>query len=429
MQIVTHEAEELWRLGRRSLQELEDERGITASARGEAYGCIFGRDSLITALTLLSFSRQSGDRSYIPLVKKILSNLSKLQGKHVNIESGEEPGKCIHEFRTEKFEHLTKSADPWYVYPDQTLRNYDTADATSLYLMAFYELYALTGDFFFVENHLQHIVAALWWIFDYGDADDDGLIDYSFHPKRKFGGLKTQSWMDSTESVFFEDKDARPNYPIAPIEVQAYAFVALKNYSDFFRSRDAQFSKRLNERAKSLKHEFNNRFVKPSAHSIAVAYAIDGTGKQLWSARSSMGHALWASYRGGIIPESIIEDKYIPAVVGRLMSRDLFVPGAGIRTLSSGSKRYDATSYHNGSIWPHDSAMVAEGLETFGYVGEAHSVRSGILRAYRHFNTPIELFAYDEGFLEYEGVNGSRACRVQAWSAASLLTTLQSLGF
>jgi glycogen debranching enzyme len=141
-----------------------------------------------------------------------------------------------------------------------------------------------------------------------------------------------------------------------------------------------------------------------------------------------MGHTLWASYRGGIIPESIVEDQHIPALVRRLMTRDIFVPGAGIRTLSSGSKRYDPVSYHNGSIWPHDTAIIAEGFDNFGYIGEAHTVRNSLLQAYRHFKTPIELYAYDEGFKEYEGVNGSRACRVQAWSAASLLTTLEGLG-
>jgi glycogen debranching enzyme len=356
-----------------------------------------------------------------------LQNLAQLQGTAVNIESGEEPGKCIHEYRTEGFEHLIQSNEPWYLYPDNTLRNYDTVDATPLFLLAFYELYTLTGDFMFMESHLDHIEAALWWIIDYGDGNDDGLLDYSFHPKRKFGGLKTQSWMDSTESVFFEDSSERPAYPIAPVEVQAYAFGALKNFADFFQTREPQFSKRLLFRARELKEKFNRAFIKPLGRSIAVAYAIDGTGERLWSTRSSIAHTLWASYRGGNIPESIVDEEHIPGIVRRLMARDIFVPGAGIRTLSASSKRYDPVSYHNGSIWPHDTAIVAEGFETFGYVGEAHSLRTGLLQAYKHFNTPIELYAYDEGFKEYEGVNGGRACRVQAWSAASLLTTLQAL--
>lgn len=412
----------------RSLRDLEMERGITASARSEVYGCLFGRDSLITALALLSFSRRSGDRSYMPLVQKILKNLAELQGTQVNIESGEEPGKCIHEYRTDAHEHLTKGKVPWFLYPDGSMRNYDSVDATPLFLMAFYEYYTLSGDFFFVEEYMRNIRSALSWLFLYADKDDDGLVDYSFHPKRVYGGLKTQSWMDSTESVFFEDSAERPAYPIAPIEVQAYTYTALKQYADFFKGRELVFSRRLVQRAEEIKIKFNQTFVKRQGRSIAVAYAVDGAGTPLWSTRSSIGHCLWASYRGGPVPESIIDSEHIPALARRLMRPDLFVKGAGLRTLSSNSKRYNPISYHNGSIWPHDSALVAEGLDTFGYESDAKKVRKGLVNAYKHFETPIELYGYEGGFKEYEGVDGGRACRVQAWSAASILTTLHGLG-
>jgi glycogen debranching enzyme len=418
----------LWQLGKKSIRELEIEHGIMASSREESYGCIFGRDSLITSLALLSYTRRSKNREYLPLVKKVLTNLAMFQGTEKNIESGEEPGKCIHEYRTEGYDHLVSSNEPWYLYEDKTLRNYDTADATLLFLIAFHDYYTLAGDFTFMEDHLPNIAAALLWVSEHGDANGDGLLDYSFHPERKYGGLKTQSWMDSSESVFFEDSGSRPAYPIAPVEVQAYAFAALKHYADFFRGRDPLLSAELSKRATELKAEFNKKFVKQIGRSVAIAYAIDGTGNQLWSARSSMGHVLWASYRGGSVPESIVDDKHVPALVRRLMARDLYVQGAGIRTLSSNSSRFDPVSYHNGSIWPHDSSIIADGFDTFGYIGEARAIRHDLLKAYRHFNTPIELFAYDEGFKEYEGESGGRACRVQAWSAASLLVTLHALG-
>ncbi len=419
---------EFWKLGVDSLKELEVERGITASGRDEVYGCIFGRDSLITSLMLLSYMRQSGERSHVPLIKKILTNLAQLQGVAINIESGEEPGKCIHEYRTDRHEHLTQSAEPWYLYPDGTMRNYDTADATLLFLMAFHELYTLTGDFLYIERHLPNIRAALQWIFDHGDVNGDGFFDYRFHPERKFGGLKTQSWMDSTESVFFENSNERPGYPIAPVEVQAYAFAALRNFADFYSAREPEFSKKLSARASNLKISFNRYFVRRNGRrTVEVAYALDGVDSPLTSARSSMGHCLWACYRGGAIAESILDDALIPGVVRRLMQPDLFVPDAGIRTLSTRSIRFDPVSYHNGSIWPHDTAIVAEGFENFGYTDEARLVRAGLMNAYQHFNTPIELFGYSEGFKEYRGDNGGTACRVQAWSAASLLTTLHGL--
>ena len=414
-------------LGAKSIRELEVPHGIHASGREEAYGCIFGRDSLITALLLLSHCRESNDRRYMPLVRKILENLVALQGKEVNIESGEEPGKCIHEYRVEKHEHLTQGPNAWYVYPDGTMRNYDTVDATSLMLLAFYEYYTISGDFLFIESHMQSIRLALSWIFEYGDKNGDGFLDYTFHPERKFGGLKTQSWMDSEESVFHEDSGVRPSYPLAPVEVQAYTFAALKNFADFFSARDQKLSQRLSEKALDLKNKFNTAFVKTHGRSVAFAYALDGTGEPLWSARSSIGHCLWASYKGGTTPESIIDDSYIPAVVKRLMRPDMFVPGAGIRTLSSSSKRYGATSYHNGSIWPHDTTIVALGFDTFGYASEAQEIRKGLMQAYRHFNTPIELFAYDGGFKEYVCPRGGRACRVQAWSAASLIATTRAI--
>lgn len=364
----------------------------------------------------------------MPLVQKILRNLAALQGTTMNIENGEEPGKCIHEYRTEAHEHLTKSSKPWFIYPDGTMRNYDTVDATPLLLMAFYDYYALTGDFFFMEEHLDNIRAALGWIFLHGDKNDDGLIDYGFHPKRTFGGLKSQSWMDSNESVFYEDSDERPIDPLSPVEVQAYTYTALRQYADFFKGREIIFSRRLMQRAEELRIKFNDIFVKRQGRTIAIAFAIDGTGTALWSPRSSIGHCLWASYRGGPVPESILHTEHIPALVRRMMRPDLFVARAGVRTLSSNSRHYNPISYHNGSIWPHDSALVAEGMETFGYDNDAQKIRHAILKAYSHFKTPIELYAYDRGFKEYEGVNGSRACRVQAWSAASLITTLHSLG-
>jgi glycogen debranching enzyme len=110
------------------------------------------------------------------------------------------------------------------------------------------------------------------------------------------------------------------------------------------------------------------------------------------------------------------------------MNPDLFVRKAGIRTLSTRSDQFDPVSYHNGSIWPHDTAIIAEGFEYFGFHAEARLLREGLLRAYRYFQTPIELFGYSAGkYREYETSSGGKACRVQAWSAASLLSTLRAL--
>lgn len=397
----------LWELGLKSIQELETSEGVLASSRGEAYGCIFGRDSLITALALLGVYERTRDEYFLRLTEKILRTLSSLQGRSHEPQSGEEPGKIVHEFRPDNHEHLTSiSESPWYIYPTGEMRNYDSVDSTPLFLIAAHE-YSRLGEKHFAATLMPAVRAALSWLCGF-----DGFITYTLHPQRTFGGLSVQSWMDSTESIFYEDSSERPPYPIAPLEVQAYAWSAFARWGY---AREAQH----------LRERFNDAFVLRGARSASLAYAVDGAGRHLTSARSSMGHVLWAAYpaQNAGAQESILDPQYIPHIRNRLLSRDLFVPQAGIRTLSSRSKHYSPVSYHNGSIWPHDTVMLAEGLKKFGYGEDAARVRAALRRAYEHFKTPIELFGYRRGFREYVNAQGEEgACRIQAWSAAALLS-------
>lgn len=425
---------DLWDLGLSTIRELETEQGILASGREEIYGCIFGRDSLITALKLLAVYRKTKDEYFLTLVKKILTNLLALQGREWNIESGEEPGKCIHEYRPDNHQHLTertpdptlrglpaRAERPWYVYRDGTLRNYDTVDATPLLLIAIHEYILLADDKVFMQDALHGVEAALFWLVEHGDNNNDGFIDYLFRPERNFGGLVTQNWMDSYESVLHDDGE-RAKYPIAPVEVQAYAYAALRAWGSYFLGIDPERALTLLERAHHMKRLFNARFVFHDNGKSSLAFAIDGDGRLLRSARSTMGHVLWAAYRSADgARESILDEVYLPDIVERLMQKDLFEPGAGLRTLSAQSKQYRPNSYHNGSIWPHDTALVAEGFEHFGFVVEAEQIRDALKKAYEHFKTPIELFVHDSEFSEYLGRNGQRACKKQAWSAAALL--------
>lgn len=423
------EHEALWELGLRSIRELETEAGILASARTEAYGCIFGRDSLITALELLRVFERTEEPYFRTVVEKTLRTLGNLQGAEVVIESGEEPGKIIHEFRPDNHEHLTALAEsPWFLYPEGQMRNYDSVDATPLFLMAVHEYARVCGENSFFISLLPNVRKALSWMLEHADTDGDGFVDYRFHPERRFGGLSVQSWMDSTESLFYENTDERPPYPIAPVEVQAYAWVAMREWSDRLHEKEPEVAQMLAQRASVLKTRFNERFVLSRGGSVSLAYAIDGKGVRLTSPRSSMGHCLWATYRSeGNEPECILYPEHIAPLVRRLMSRDLFVPEAGIRTLSSRSSRFDPVSYHNGSIWPHDTAILAEGLERFGFHHEARVVREALLTAYQHFETPIELFGRARRkYLEY-GDESKGACRVQAWSAGALLSVILGL--
>ena len=419
---------QLWDIGWKSLQELETPLGILASGRHEVFGCIFGRDSLISSLGFLAIYERTRDPYFLTLSEKILRTLGALQGTETQIESGEEPGKIIHEFRPDNHAHLTgRPESPWYTYPAGEMRNYDSVDSTPLYLMTAHAYLRLGGDPAFVASILPNIRAALLWLLRASDRNADGFIDYRFPPERRFGGLSVQSWMDSAESLFYEEAlegTGRPPYPIAPVEVQAYAWAALSAWADYFSDEagskeDIAFGSELRDRARQLKSRFNEAFILTTplrGKFASLAYAIDGEGKPLIAARSSMGHVLWAVYKG----ESILEDKHIDGLRRRLLRRDLFVPQAGIRTLTSHSLHYDPLSYHNGSIWPHDTAMLALGLENFGYQEDAKRVREALLNAYSHFKTPIELFGYRRGFRDYKA-----ACRTQAWSAAALLSILQ----
>lgn len=412
-------------MGLHSIKDLEVEKGILASGRNEAYGCIFGRDSLITSLQLLEAYNRTGDKYFLALVKKVLSNLAHLQGKNVLIESGEEPGKIIHEYRPEKHEHLTAALkDPWYVYPDNQMRNYDSVDSTPLFLLTLYRYYQASKDTAFIEEMQPSILAALNWMVEYGDTNGDGFIDYRFHPDRTFGGLKSQSWMDSVESLFYEESELFPLYPIAPVEVQAYAYSALSMWGNYFTAIDPKQGAQLLAQATKLKKLFNEKFVIRHGKRVTLAFALDGNGRRLTAARSSMGHVLFAAFEGAQGLECILEEQYIEPLRLRLLSRDLFVPSAGIRTLSSRSLHYDPISYHNGSIWPHDTAMTAQGLRNFGFIDDANRVEVALLKAYTHFKTPIELFGYQKGYRTYAHPNGSGACQVQAWSAASILALL-----
>lgn len=419
----------LWELAFNTIQELETANGILASGKEEIYGCIFGRDSLITCLKLIKIYHRTGDVYFLNLAKKVLKTLAELQGKEHNIESGEQPGKCIHEYRPNNHEHLTKSlSTPWYVYPDNVMRNYDTVDGTPLFLIAAYRFYQASKDEEFIQEILPNINLALNWISLYGDSNNDGFIDYAFSSERKFGGLKVQSWMDSEESVFHADGQSTV-YPIAPVEVQAYTYLALKLWANYFAERQSALSSHLQDSAADLKEKFNEKFVMEDQYGTFLAAAIDGNGKAMEVVRSSMGHCLWACLNKDQdgVSDCILDDEYIPALVHRIMSPDLFESQAGIRTLSNLSKKYGPHTYHNGSIWPHDTSMVSEGMDYFGYNSEANLVRTAMLSAITHFNTPIELFAFSDVFEDYKSDIGQLACKKQAWSAASILKDVSAL--
>jgi len=427
-----------------SLLELATEEGINASGRDEIYGCIFGRDSAITILKILKVLANSNPYDQIDKYKLLticrnsLLKLASLQGKNANIESGEEPGKFIHEYRTEKYDHLLSLQNPWYVYPDGILRNYDSIDSTPLTLIAIRDYYKITRDQEFLDNILPSVKNGLSWILDHADADHDFLIEYEFKKDRKYGGLVVQSWTDSNESLLRPD-GTFPKYPIAPVEAQGYTWKALKTWAHYFREEakdkaSKEYAKVLDARARAMKKAFNKYFIfkDPETKLYYPAQALDGDKVQIKTVTGNALLLLFATYKTNKRIECILEKKYVDDVVKRSFMPDMFEEDAGVRTMSILSDTFNPRedSYHNGSFWPKLNGMAHEGLIKWGYMEEANRLRIATLTGIAEFNSPIELYIKGEkGLLPYKNELGQTSCRVQAWSAAAVLDLASEITF
>lgn len=411
-----------------NLLSLATEEGINASGKDEIYGCIFGRDSALTILKILKVHQKIPSEQLLQICRRALLTLCKLQGGQVNVESGEEPGKFIHEFRKEKHEHLTgRLIKPWYLYPDGFLRNYDSLDSTPLALIALYKYWQQTSDNEFLISVLPQIEMGLNWIITFGDKDKDGLVDYALPKDRKYGGLFVQSWTDSHESLKQAD-GLFPLYPIAPVEVQGYAWLALKLWSRFYKHQSPAFSQKLDAQANQMKHIFNKVFIFMDGNYYFAGQAVDGQKNLIKTITGNPLICLWASDKFNNQVECIIEDKFVESIAERAFQADLFDQDAGIRTMSTLSPTFNPNqdSYHNGSFWPVLNGLITEGLENWGYGEKALALKQASLKPIYHFNCPIELYMKDsEGkFFEYLSPSGQTGCKIQAWSAASALDWL-----
>lgn len=405
-----------------TILELETPLGINASGEEDRYAAFFGRDSAITGLKLLRTHERKPDPIYPRIIRKTLSTAIQLQGKRINLKSGEKPGKIIHEYRERGYYHLLKKPDPWYIYPDKTLRNYDSVDATPLFLVLAAEYCILTEDKQFLDKLLPHIDAAFEYLQKFSPKGGNELfLEYQLHRPKPYGGLVNQGWMDSVDSILIYGEP--PKESIALVEVQGYYFKALRLWSKIYEKIDKTKAKILRRRSDRLKDEFNNLFLMRSEDHYFFAHAIFGHIAHILEVRSNPGHCLWSAVPGEDSRlESIIEDQYIPEVVARIMMSNLFQEGAGIRTLSTQSKFFDPCSYHNGSIWPFDNGLIAEGFENFGYKKEANKIKESVLSAVSQFGSAVELYCAVDGTLkEYVEKGGHYGAHKQAWTAATIL--------
>jgi len=357
---------------------------------------LFGRDSLLTSWMLLPVD---------PTVALgTLQTLAQLQGEKVDPLTEEEPGRILHEVRSGPDAEMALGGGNLY---------YGSIDATPLFVMLLGELRRWGLATSEVDALVPHADRALEWMDQFGDRDGDGFIEYQRATDR---GLVNQGWKDSFDGINFAAGDlARP--PIALAEVQGYAYAAFLARSHFAREAgDLDVARHWSERAHRLKEQFNDAFWLPDRGHFAVA--LDAEKRPVDALASNMGHCLWTG---------IVDEDKAASVAHHLMSPEMFT-GFGVRTLASSMGAYNPMSYHNGSVWPHDNAIVAAGLIRYGFVAEAQAIVLGLLDASEHIGSRLpELFC---GFDREEfnlPVAYPTSCSPQAWAAAAPLYLLRTL--
>ncbi len=313
------------------------------------YAVPFGRDAIITALQTLIYNPS--------IAEGTLRFLAAHQGKVVDPFKEEEPGKILHELRRGELANLGEVPHTPY---------YGTADATPLFLVLFVEAMEWLDSDDLYRDVLPAAIQALEWVDKFGDLDGDGYVEYISH---RPGGVVNQGWKDSSDSVQHpEGANAPP--PIALVEVQGYVYQAKLGMSRLLRRRgNLELADRLAGEAADLRERFNRDFWIDEMGCFALA--LDRDKRQVQALTSNAGHALWSG---------ICNCDQAEILAARLLAPDMF-SGWGIRTLSSGSPNYNPMSYHNGSVWPHDTAIVALGLRRYGYAREAATVVAGLIEA------------------------------------------------
>ncbi len=358
------------------------------------FGTLFGRDALTVGWQTLAWRPQ--------LAVRVLATLARYQGTRINPDTEEEPGKIVHEVRMGE---MARTGEVPFG------RYYGSVDATPLFVALFGATWQRLGDDPAIERLWPSVEAALDWLWEHIDAD--GLCRFEPQSKR---GLAVQSWKDSADSMVFADgQHGHP--PLAVAEVQGYAYAALALMAHFLEQRGgAPRASRLRERAAAVRQAFHRHFWLPERQFYALA--VDGRGAAVDGLASDPGQCLWS----GVVP-----DKALAAVVKRLTSAELWT-GWGIRTLGAKEAAYDPYSYHRGSVWPHDTSLIAAGLRQAGQAEAAARVAQGLLEAAARFpkHQLPELFAGEArergGPFPYP-----TACAPQAWASAAPYLALQAL--
>lgn len=369
---------------------------VAVAAGAPWFMALFGRDALITSAMTMAVNPD--------LAVGTLRALAQHQGQVEDPMTEEQPGRIIHELRLGADEELALGGSDRY---------YGSVDATPLFVMVLGQLARWGARLDIIEELLPAADRALAWIADYGDRDGDGFVEYLRSTDR---GLRNQGWKDSHDGINFADGTiAEP--PIALVEVQGYVYGAYRARAALAAlQNDKEACGYWNEQASRMRRRIDDAFWLPDAGYYAVG--LDRDKRPIDSLASNMGHLLWAGAaepaRAGVAAE-------------RLVSAEMF-NGYGVRTLATTMGAYNPVSYHNGSVWPHDTALAVAGMVGYGFHRPAQRIAAGLIDAAGYFSGRLPELFCGFGKAEFRGpVPYPNACAPQAWASAAPVAAIVAM--